>query len=77
MCIHIYVVGSAHSPADGRDYIFLFFMLAAFCPEPKSHIGQPVAFEVSSDDDDEDVIPDEEWRWNYGVTNTTQLRKSL
>ena len=76
MCIHIYVVGSAHSPADGRDYIFLFFMLAAFCPDPKSHIGQPVAFEVSSDDDD-DEIPDEEWRWLYGVTNTTQLRKSL
>lgn len=77
MCIHIYVLGSAHSPADGRDYIFLFFMLAAFCPDPKSHIGQPVAFQEVSSDDDDEAVADEEWRWDCGVTNTTQLRKSL
>jgi hypothetical protein len=57
---------------------FYFVVLAAFCPDPKSHIGQPVAFaaEVSSDDDDEQVA-DEEWRWSAGVTDATQLRKSL
>ena len=79
MCIHIYVVGSAHSPADGRDYIFLFFMLAAFCPDPKSHIGQPVAFDVEETDEEEDDehVPDREWQWNVGVTHAAGLRNSL
>ena len=78
MCIHIYVVGSAHSPADGRDYIFLFFMLAAFCPDPKSHIGQPVAFDEEETDEEEDEnVPDNEWQWDVGVTDATMLRKSL
>ena len=56
---------------------FYFFMLAAFCPDPKSHIGQPVAFQEVSSDDDDEAVPDEEWRWDFGVTDTTQLRKSL
>ena len=44
-------------------------MLAAFCPDPKSHIGQPVAFDVDdSDEDDDSAVPDNEWQWDVGVT---------
>ena len=78
MCIHMYVLGSAHSPADERDYIFLFFMLAASCPDPKSHIGQPVAFEETDEEEyDDEQVPDHEWQWNVGITITTVLKKSL
>ena len=73
----MYVLGSAHSPADGRDYIFLFFfMLAAFCPDPKSHIGQPAAFDEEETDEEEDEnVPDNEWQWDLGVTRDAGVLK--
>ena len=76
---HMYVPGNARSPADGRAYICIytcvsFFMLSAFCPEPKSHIGQPIAFDENEEEDVDEDIPDAEWQWAVGVTNQTELR---
>ena len=77
MCMHMYVLGSAHSPADQRAHMLLFLMLAEFCPEPGSHIGQPVAFDETDEEDEEDEIPDAEWQWDVGVSNATWLRTTL
>ena len=60
---------------EGIIYLY-FVVLAAFCPDPKSHIGQPVAFQEVSSDDDDEAVADEEWRWDIGVTDTNRLRKS-
>ena len=76
----MYVLVGAHSPADGRGlYIPNVFMFALFCPEPKTHIGQPISFDVEESDEEDENIPDEEWMWAKGVTaaTTCQLRRSL
>ena len=53
-----------------------FFMIAAFCQDPKSHVGQPVAFDVSDEEDDVQIAP-EEYVWEAGVSNSTPLRLFL
>ena len=45
-------------------------MLAAFCPETPTHVGQPadVPDDDESDSDLEQENPkDEEWQWELGV----------
>ena len=48
--------------------------VAAFCPAPKSHIRQPIAFDEGEEEDCDDDIPDAEWIWAAGVTNQTVLK---
>ena len=54
---------------------FYFVVLAAFCPDPPTHIGQPV--DVGSSDEDDEQVPDAEWQWDVGVASATEFRKSL
>ena len=50
-------------------------MLAAFCPAPPTHVGQPPAFDESDDDSQgewDEKPAESEWMWELGVVQRRQ-----
>ena len=91
MLLYIYT----HTNTYMDTYIYIYTrlcnmgcisMLAAFCPEPPKHVGQPPVLPESSDESDEygGMNPeDDQWQWEKGVVDkraadpSFQLRRSM
>ena len=53
-------------------------VLFEFCPEPPTHVGQPVGFVISDDESEEEfVVPEAMYMWDKGVNANTVLTLML